>query len=223
MAQESPGGAGFAGLAGLKLAQPEPERPGDRALGCAEISAEMGRIMQRRNVSSVAHSSKRKLCHSKDVLDRQAAEQQHLQQSQTAGRIAASAAPQPTARAMHATMDAETVALNQSQQADRNAATSDMVSGSANMLGVMNDGRLMRLSVLSQGRHCAANAPPPSEPAEGACDEGPPPRGKVQSPVRPGASSGAVNPMRTPDPFAQSGKRSAAGAASAAADPFAHR
>lgn len=32
-----------------------------------------------------------------------------------------------------------------------------------------------------------------------------------------------VNPMRTPDPFAQSGKRSAAGAASAAADPFAHR
>jgi len=211
------------GLAGLKIIEPEPERAGDRALSCAQITREIGLIMQKRNVSQAAASAKRKVCSSKKVLDRQVDEKKKLQAAQTPALIAAGLTPGPTSTAILTKVNADTLALEQRQQPGRQQAQGEMLAGVGDMMSAFNDPRLMRLAMLAQEHQCAQSMPPPpsKEPAE-ECDDsigshdalaiprpeekqssGPPdpfaPRA-TSTPVTPGASAASSSFVK-PDPF----------------------
>jgi hypothetical protein len=198
-------------LAGLKMVAPEPERPGDRALSCAQITREIGLIMQKRKVQQAAATSRRKLCSSTKVLARQGNEKLQLQQAQTSALAAASVAPGPAAGAIISKVNADTMALERRQQPERQLANAQMMAGMGDMMSAFNDPRLMRLGMLAQERQCAENAPPPTEdpPAE-TCES----TDDVAAP--PGAATAtATGPA---DPFAPNIK-----ATPANPDPFARR
>jgi hypothetical protein len=55
---------------------------------------------------------------------------------------------------------AEDAALEARQQPERNRALAGMGSGMGDLLGVMNDPRLMRLGLLAQSRQCAESMAP---------------------------------------------------------------
>ena len=199
------------GLAGLNMLAPEPERPGDRALSCAQITREIGLIMQKRNVSEAAATSKRKICSSTKVLSRQVNEKLKLQQSQTSALTVASVAPGPAAGAIISKVNADTMTLERRQQPERQLANAEMLAGMGDMMSAFNDPRLMRLGMLAQERQCAENAPPPPEnpPAE-ACEHA----DEVAGP----AAAAIDTPPGPADPFAPRRKP-----APASTDPFSRR
>jgi hypothetical protein len=205
------------GLAGLKMVEPERERPGDKALSCAQLGEEMSAIMQRRNVSKVAAESKGKICRGKKVLDRQSEEKVKLSQTQTPALVAASLAASPATNAIVAKVNAENMALEQRQQPQRQQATAEMYSGVGGIMGAFNDPRLMRLGLLAQEKHCAQNAPrpPPGPPAGEACEE------DGQAPVMTDAPAPAT--AGRADPFAPKSRPAPATTAPAGNDPFARR
>jgi hypothetical protein len=192
------------GLVGTKMVAADPGRPGDQALSCAQITREIGLIMQKRNVTQVAATSKHKICSSTKVLTRQGNEKMKLQQSQTSALMVASVAPGPAAGAILSKVSVDTMALEQRQQPERRRANAEMTAGMGSMVSAFNDPRLLRLGMLAQERQCAENAPPPPEgsPAE-ACEN---------------ADEVAASATGPADPFAPRIK-----AAPASTDPFARR
>ena len=48
-------------LSGIKMAEPAPELPGDRAMSCAQLAAEMGEIMNKRDMKRGVASSREDL------------------------------------------------------------------------------------------------------------------------------------------------------------------
>jgi hypothetical protein len=159
------------GLVGTKMVAADPGRPSAQALSCAQITREIGLITQKRNLTQVAATSKRKICGSTKVLTRQGNEKMKLQQSQTSALMVASVAPGPAAGAILSKVNVDTMTLEQRQQPERQRANAEMMAGMGSMVGVFNDPRLLRLGMLAQERQCAQNVPPPSEdpPAE-ACE-----------------------------------------------------
>ena len=147
-------------LSGIKMAEPSPELPGDRAMSCAQIAAEMGEIMNRRGMKRGIASSKSKICASTKVLNEQGEERKKLSAAQTPSLIAASAVGGPAANAVFRKTQAEDAALEARQQPERNRALAGMGSGMGDMLGVMNDPRLMRLGLLAQDKQCAESMAP---------------------------------------------------------------
>ena len=106
------------------------------------------------------------------------------------------------------------------QRPGRDRALAGINSGMGDMLGVMNDPRLMRLGLLAQEQRCAETMAPPQEPlpaAQGDGCDGTPEAGVSITPAVPG---GAATPAPgAADPFLQRG----AAAKPAAQDPFAKR
>ena len=208
-------------LSGIKMVEPAPELPGDRAMSCTQIAAEMGEIMNKRDMKRGLASSKSKICGSTKVLNKQAEERKALSAAQTPSLIAASAVGGPVANAAIQKTQAEDAALEARQQPERNRALAGMGSGVGDMLGVMNDPRLMRLAVLAQDRQCAQTMAPKQQPAaaqgdgcENVADDADVRHTSVSGGAAPGALPG------TADPFVQRGSQTAKPAAQ---DPFAKR
>jgi hypothetical protein len=208
-------------LSGIKMAEPAPELPGDRAMSCAQIAAEMGEIMNKRGMKQGLASSKSKICGSTKVLNKQAEERKALSAAQTPSLIAASAVGGPVANAALQKTQAEDAALEARQQPERNRALAGMGSGVGDMLGVMNDPRLMRLAMLAQSRQCAETMAPKQQPAaaqgdgcENVADDADARHTSVSASAAPGAPAG------TADPFVQRGSQTAKPTAQ---DPFAKR
>jgi hypothetical protein len=201
-------------LSSIKIVEPSPELPGDRLLSCAKIAEEMHEIMTRRDMKKNVASSRSKICSSKKVLDKQGAEKKALSTAQTPALITASVVGGPAANAILKTTQAQDAALEAKQRPGRDRALAGMGSGIGDMLGVMNDPRLMRLGLLAQDKQCAETMAPPQKPQpapEGAgCD------GVAEAPE----VARQVTPTGAPDPFV---KHSATPAKPAAADPFAQR
>jgi hypothetical protein len=209
-------------LSGIKLAEPSPELPGDRAMTCAQIAAEMGEIMNKRGMKQGIASSKSKICASTKVLNQQGEERKKLAAAQQPSLVAASVVGGPAANAVVRTTQAQDAALEARQQPERNRALAGLGSGMGDMLGVMNDPRLMRLSVLAQGKQCAESMAPKQQKqaavqadscVDAANDAG----------VRHTSVSGASPPATSAgaaDPFVQRGSETAKPAAQ---DPFAKR
>ena len=133
-------------LSGIKMAEPSPELPGDRAMSCAQIAAEMGEIMNKRGMKRGIASSKSKICASTKVLNEQGEERQEIVGCATAfadcsqcrrwAGCQRSIPARPRPKTRHWKPDSS---LNAT------ARWPDMGSGMGDMLGVMNDPRLMRL------------------------------------------------------------------------------
>lgn len=200
-------------LSGIKMAEPSPELPGDRALSCAQIAAEMGEIMNRRGMKQGMASSKSKICASTKVLNEQGEERKKLAAAQQPALMAASVVGGPVANAVVRTKQAEDAALEARQQPDRNRALAGMGSGMGDMLGVMNDPRLMRLSVLAQSKQCAASMAPKQQKQAAVQGDG------CENISAPGPSVSGT-PAGAADPFVQRGSEPAKPAAQ---DPFAKR
>lgn len=186
----------------------DPERPSDQALSCAQITREIGLIMQKRNVTQVAATSKRKICSSTKVLIRQGNEKMKSQQSQTSALTVASVAPGPAAGAILSKVNVDTMTLEQRQQPERQRANAELMAGTGSMVGVFNDPRLLRLGMLAQERQRAESVSPPSEdaPAE-ACEnafdlDAPPATANSTGPADPFAPKSKTTPPST-DPFAR--------------------
>ena len=209
-------------LSGIKMVEPAPELPGDRAMSCTQIAAEMGEIMNKRGMKQGIASSKSKICASTKVLNAQGEERKKLSAAQQPALIAASSVGGPVANAVVSKTQAEDAALEARQQPERNRALAGLGSGMGDMLGVMNDPRLMRLSMLAQGKQCAQTMAPKQQqkPAvqgdgcENVAEGGDVPRTSISGPSAPGMPAGAA------DPFVQ---RGSAPAKPAAQDPFAKR
>ena len=142
-------------LSGIKMAEPAPELPGDRAMSCAQLAAEMGEIMNKRDMKRGVASSKSKICASTKVLNKQGEERRQLSAAQQPALISASVVGGPAANAVFSKTQAEDAALEAKQQPERNRALAGLGSGMGDMLGVMNDPRLMRLVLLAQDKQCA--------------------------------------------------------------------
>jgi hypothetical protein len=199
-------------LSGIKMAEPSPELPGDRAMSCAQIAAEMGEIMNKRGMQRGIASSKRKICASTKVLNEQGEERKKLSAAQQPSLVAASVVGGPAANAVFQKTQAEDAALEARQQPERNRALAGMGSGMGDMLGVMNDPRLMRLGILAQGKQCAETMAPKQQkqaPVQGDGCENVAEDADVHH-----TSAGAA------DPFVQRGSETAKPAAQ---DPFAKR
>ena len=209
-------------LSGIKMVEPSPELPGDRALSCTQISAEMGEIMNKRDMKRGLASSKSKICASTKVLNEQGEERKKLSAAQTPGLIAASGVGGPVANAVVRKTQAEDAALEARQQPERNRALAGVGSGIGDMLGVMNDPRLMRLAMLAETKQCAASmAPKHQERAavqgdgcENIAENSAGRDTSIPGTSAPGAPAGAA------DPFVQRGSQPAKPAAQ---DPFAKR
>lgn len=201
-------------LSGIKMAEPAPELPGDRTLSCEQIAAEMGEIMNRRGMKRGIAASKSKICASTKVLNQQGEERKKLSAAQQPALMTASVVGGPAANAIVQKTQAEDAALEARQQPERNRALAGMGSGMGDMLGVMNDPRLMRLAVLAQSRQCAASMAPKGQkqaPVQGdGCDNVAADADVPHAPETPGAA----------DPFVQRGSQTAK---PAALDPFAKR
>jgi hypothetical protein len=197
---------------GFKMVEPSPERPGDSLLSCAKIAEEMGEIMSKRDMKKNVASSRNKICSSTKTLDKQAKEKMALTAAQTPALIAAGAVGGPVANAILKTKQAEDAALEAKQRPKRQQALTGMHSGIGDMLGVMNDPRLMRLGLLAQAKQCAASMAPPQhrQPAANSdgCDD-------VAD-----EDEEATAPAGAPDPFVQRGAKPVKPPAS---DPFAQR
>jgi hypothetical protein len=209
-------------LSGIKMAEPSPELPGDRAMSCAQIAAEMGEIMNKRDMKRGLASSKSKICSSTKVLNRQGEERKALSAAQTPSLIAASTVGGPVANAVVQKTQAEDAALEARQQPERNRALAGMGSGIGDMLGVMNDPRLMRLGILAQGKQCAETMAPKQQKqaavqgdgCENVAEDADVRHNSVSGTSTPGTPAGAA------DPFVQ---RGSATAKPVAQDPFAKR
>jgi hypothetical protein len=147
-------------LSGIRIVEPAPELPGDRLLSCAQITAEMGAIMDKRGMKQGMASSKSKICGATQVLNKQGEERKRLSAAQTPALIAASGIGGPVASAVVRKTQAEDAALEARQQPERNRALAGMGSGMGDLLGVMNDPRLMRLGLLAQSKQCAESMAP---------------------------------------------------------------
>ena len=202
----------------MPMVEPEPERPGDRALTCEQLAREMGAIMKKRNLNAAAKSSKSKICRGSSVLKQQGEERKRLMVAQTPQLAAAGATAGPAAAAIINKTQAEQMALDARQQPGRRQAVADVNSGIGDMMGVMNDPRLMRLGMLAMAKNCGDRMAPPPEDAPAAVEDGcdidlaPEPGNQFANPSQP--------PAERADPFA---KPSATPAKSAVADPFARR
>jgi hypothetical protein len=208
-------------LSGIKMAEPSPELPGDRAMSCGQIAAEMGKIMEKRDMKRAMASSKKKICGSTKVLNTQGEERKKLSAAQTPGLIAASAVGGPVANAVVRRTQAEDAALEARQQPERNRALAGMGSGIGDMLGVMNDPRLMRLAMLSQDRQCAESMAPRQREAAvqgDGCDVAADDVDSGRAPVS--AAPAAAAPAGAADPFVQRGSITAKPPVQ---DPFAKR
>ena len=198
-------------LSAIKMAEPAPELPGDRAMSCAQISAEMGEIMKKRGMKQAVASSKNKICNSTKVLNQQGEERRKLAAAQAPALSAASVAGGPAANAVVRKTQAEDAALEARQQPDRNRALAGLGSGMGDMLGVMNDPRLMRLGLLAQDKQCAESMAPKQQP-EAVQGDG------CESVT--GAADVRQMPVGPADPFVQRGAETAKPPAQ---DPFAKR
>ncbi len=209
-------------LSGIKMVEPAPELPGDRAMSCTQIAVEMGEIMNRRGMKRGIASSKSKICASTKVLNEQGEERKKLAAAQQPALIAASSDGGPVANAVVRKTQAEDAALEARQQPERNRAMAGLGSGMGDMLGVMNDPRLMRLSLLAQSKQCAESmapklqekAPVQGDGCENVAENGDLRHTSISGPSAPETPAGAA------DPFVQ---RSSASAKPAAQDPFAKR
>jgi hypothetical protein len=146
------------------------------------------------------------------VLNQQGEERKKLSAAQQPALVAASAVGGPAANAVVHKTQAEDAALEAKQQPERDRALAGLGSGVGDMLGVMNDPRLMRLGMLAQSKQCAASMAPKQQkqaiaPSD-ACETS-----------EPGASAPAT-PAGAPDPFVQRGSEPKQPAAH---DPFAKR
>ncbi len=209
-------------LSGIKMAEPSPELPGDRAMSCSQLAAEMGEIMNKRDMKRAVASSKSKICSSTKVLNEQGEERKKLSATQMPGLIAASAVGGPAANAVARKTQAEDAALEARQQPARNRALAEAGSGIGDLMGVMNDPRLMRLGLLAQDKQCAASMAPrqqqqaavPGDGCENSASDA-----DIRHTRVPGASA-PETPAGAPDPFVQRGSETAK---PAAPDPFAKR
>ncbi len=206
-------------IAGMKIAEPEPERPGDRTLSCTQIANEMGEIMSRRGMKSKMASSKSQICNSRKSLDAQGEERKKLLTAQVPELTAAAALGGPVAAAVTRKTQTQEAALEAKQQPERQRAIAGIDSGIGDLMSVMNDPRIMRLTLLAEEHQCAASmAPPKTEQhaaAKDPCDETTEESATsslTTSPVSPRVATpaGAVDPFvkkgRPPvaqDPFAK--------------------
>jgi hypothetical protein len=191
--------------AGMQIAEPSPELPGDRSLSCAQLAQEMGEIMRKRGMKRGMASAKGKICESRKTLEAQGNERQHMMNAQVPSLTAAAATGGPAANAAVQKAQAEEAALEARQRPARDRALAGMNSGIGDVLGVMNDPRLMRLGLLAQEQRCAETMAP-QQPLPAASDDG-------------CGGPAAAAPAAASDPFVQRG----AAAKPAAADPFAKR
>jgi hypothetical protein len=209
-------------LSGIKMAEPSPELPGDRGMSCAQIAEEMGQIMEKRDMKRGLASSKSKICGSTKVLNKQGEERKALSAAQTPALIAASTVGGPAANAVVRKTQAEDAALEARQQPERNRALAGMGSGIGDMLGVMNDPRLMRLGMLAQSKQCAASMAPKQQKQAAVqgdgCENVAEDADAHHTPVS--ATSSPQTPAGAADPFVQRGSETAKPAAQ---DPFAKR
>jgi hypothetical protein len=197
-------------LSAIRMAEPAAELPGDRLLSCAQITAEMARIMEKRDMKRAAASAKGKICGSTRVLNQQGQERHKLAAAQRPGLVVASAVGGPVANAVVSKAQAEDAALEARQQPERSRALAGLGSGMGDMMGVMNDPRLMRLALLAQEKQCAESmAPGPREPLT---------QGESCGLVPEEANAGAT--AAGSDPFVQGGTVQEQ---PAARDPFAKR
>lgn len=206
-------------LSGIKIAEPSPELPGDRALGCTQIAVEMGEIMRKRDMKRGIASAQSKICGSKQVLDQQGEERKKMLTAQMPQLTAAAAVGGPVANAVVRKTQAEEAALEAKQRPGRDRAMAGIGSGIGDMMGVMNDPRLMRLSMLAQQQHCGENMAPARQPPDTSkgdgCGDADDTAARAQD-----ISTRAEAPPAVADPFVKSG---AAPAKAAAQDPFAQR
>jgi len=211
------------GLTGTKIAQPSPELPGDRALSCAQISAQMGEIMRKRDMEGRVASSKSKICSSSKTLGKQGEERKKLMTAQIPELTTAAAVGGPEGGAIVNKTQAEQIALEAKQQPERDRALAGLDSGIGDAMGVMNDPRLMRLAMLAQEKQCADAMAPPREEQPAATTDACDNPVDVPDGSRPLSVSGgpvAVTPDGATDPFVQRGAKAAKPAAQ---DPFAKR
>ena len=131
-------------------------------MSCAQLAAEMGEIMNKRDMKHGIALSKSKICASTKVLNKQGEERRQLSAAQQPALISASVVGGPAANAVFSKTQAEDAALEAKQQPERNRALAGLGSGMGDMLGVMNDPRLMRLMLLAQDKQCAESMAPSS-------------------------------------------------------------
>lgn len=208
-------------LSGIKMVEAAPELPGDRALNCDQIAAEMGEIMNRRGMKQGVASAKGKICASRKTLDRQGDERKKLSAAQAPALVTASVVGGPVANAVTRTTAAQDAALEAKQRPERDRAVSGIGSGVTDMLGVFNDPRLMRLSMLAQTKQCGASMAPKQEPVTAKASDGCEDTAS-DSGVQPAALSRAspAAPAGNADPFVQ---RGATTAKPTLQDPFVKR
>lgn len=215
--------AQLGGLAAIKIVEPSPELPGDRALSCTQLAAEMGEIMRKRGMKAGMASSRNKICGSRKTLDRQGEERKKMLTAQMPTLTAAAAVGGPVANAVVQKTQAEEAALEAKQRPERDRALAGIDSGIGDMISVMNDPRLMRLGVLSQEKQCAESMAPPQEELQAATTDGcdnPVDEADVPSPLSVSGGPASVAPAGAADPFVQ---RGATTPKPAAQDPFAKR
>jgi hypothetical protein len=205
---------------GFKMVEPSAALPGDSLMSCAKIAAEMGAIMNKRNLKKNVASSRNKICSSKKTLNKQAKEKMALTTAQAPALIAAGAVGGPVANALLMTKQAEDAALEAKQRPKRAQALSGMHSGIGDMLGVMNDPRLMRLGLLAQDKQCAETMAPPPQEQPAANGDGCDDKDVDAGPDSVSNSAAPTTQAGVPDPFVQRGAKPAKPAAS---DPFAQR
>ena len=147
------------------------------------------------------------------MLNAQGDERKKLSAAQTPALIAASAVGGPAANAVFSKTQAEDAALEARQQPERNRALAGLGSGMGDMLGVMNDPRLMRLGLLAQEQAMRR--------VHGAETRRRRPRRRAMvAKTLPGKPMFARRRVGAADPFVQ---RGAEAAKPAAQDPFAKR
>jgi hypothetical protein len=198
-------------LSAMKIVEPSPELPGDRLLSCAKIAEEMGAIMERRGMKTKVASSKNKICSSKKTLDKQGEERKALSVAQMPALAVAGTVGGPVANVIMKKTQAEDAALEAKQRPGRDRAMAGVGSGIGDMMGVMNDPRLMRLGMLAQDKQCAETMAPPKKPQPAPVGDGC--DGVAETPD-------VATPPGVSDPFV---KHSATPVKPAAADPFAKR
>ncbi len=209
-------------LSNFKMPEPSRELPGDRAMSCPQIAAEMGEIMRKRDMRSKVASSTKKMCGSTRTLDKLGEERRALAATQIPALTSAAVVGGPVANAVTRKTQAQDAALEAKQRPERDRAMAGIGSGVGDMVSVFNDPRLMRLALLAQDKQCAesmaAAQKPVDTPASTACADVPADADVV--PRGAGSGSSASAPAGADDPFAQRGGSPVKPTAN---DPFAKR
>jgi hypothetical protein len=207
-------------LSSIKLVEPSPELPGDRALTCAQIGTQMSEIMRKRGMKDKIASSKSKICSARKTLDAQGEEKKRLSATQVPALTAAAYTGGPAAQAVTRKTQAEDAALEARQRPGRDRALASIGSGVGDMMDVMNDPRLMRLSLLAQEHRCGEVMAASQSAAPAASDDGCEDSDDGVGPQAESAPASPINaiPAGAADPFVQ---RGTAAAKPAVSDPFA--